>query len=953
MPDTDSLIGQTISHYRIIEKLGGGGMGVVYKAEDTKLHRFVALKFLPEGFAPDSQALSRFDREAQAASALNHPNICTIHEIGEHNGQPFIAMEFMEGSTLKHRISGKPLPFEEMLELAIQIAEALRVAHAQGIIHRDIKPANLFVTKLGNAKILDFGLAKLVPAGTNVGASEMPTATAGELLTSPGATMGTIAYMSPEQARGEELDSRTDLFSFGAVLYEMATGRMAFPGNSAAVIHDGILNRTPISASQINQSLPPKLDEIIGKALEKDRKLRYQSAADIRTDLQRLKRDTESAPQPAVTSSGDELSGKSRLGWKVLVPATLVLMALSVGGYFYFHRTPKLNDKDTIVLADFTNATGDAVFDGTLRQGLSVQLEQSPFLSIISDQQIQQTLQMMGQEPDVKLTAQITREICQRTASAAALEGSIAQIGTQYLLTVKAVNCVSGESLASTEAQASDKSHVLDALGKTASEIRNKLGESLSTVQRFDTPLERATTQSLEALKALSSANKVADATGEVAAIPFYKHAIELDPNFALAYAWLGRMYEDIGESVLAADFTRKAYELRDRTSEPEKYFISASFYIEVTGDMEKAEQTCELWIQSYPRAETPHNFLSGIIYPVFGRYEKGVEEATEATRLNPDGPISYSILMFNYTALNRLDEAKAAYGQALEHRLNHPFFPSNLYAIAFLQNDAAGMARQVALGAGKPGVEDVLLANEADTAAYFGRLAKARELSRRAVASAQHAEGKEAAAGYEGDAAVREALFSNPAEARHRAAAALMLSNGRDVQYGAALALALAGDAPRAQALANDLARRFPADTLVLFNFLPTIRALLTLSRNDSSNATEALLAAAPCELGSTSSGSFAPALYPVYVRGQAYLAAHQGGEAAAEFQKILDHRGIVVNGPVGALAHLGIARAYAMQRDTAKAKAAYQDFLTLWKDADADIPIFVAARAEYAKLQ
>ena len=621
------MIGETISHYRILERLGGGGMGVVYKAEDTRLHRFVALKFLPDGFAPDSQALSRFDREAQAASALNHPNICTIYEIGEHNGQPFIAMEFMEGSTLKHRISGKALPFVGILELAIQIADALRVAHTQGIIHRDIKPANLFVTKLGNAKILDFGLAKLVPAGTNVGASEMPTATAGELLTSPGATMGTIAYMSPEQALGEELDSRTDLFSFGAVLYEMATARMAFPGNSAAVIHDGILNRTPIPASQINQSLPPKLDEIIGKALEKDRKLRYQSAADIRTDLQRLKRDTESARQPAVTSAGDELGGKSRLGWKVLVPATLVLMALSVGGYFYFHRAPKLSDKDTIVLADFTNTTGDTVFDGTLRQGLSVQLEQSPFLSIVSEQQIQQTMRMMDHKQDAKLTPGIARELCQRTGSAAVLDGSIAQVGTQYLLTVKAVNCVSGESLASTEAQASDKNHVLDALGKTASEIRNKLGESLSTVQKFDIPLERATTQSLEALKALSSGNKVSYATGEAAAIPFYKHAIELDPNFALAYAWLGRMYADIGEFGTAADFTRKAYELRDRTSEPEKYFISASFYMEVTGNMEKAEQTCELWIQSYPRAEIPHTFLSGIIYPAFGQYRRELKK--------------------------------------------------------------------------------------------------------------------------------------------------------------------------------------------------------------------------------------------------------------------------------------------------------------------------------------
>jgi eukaryotic-like serine/threonine-protein kinase len=660
----------------------------------------------------------------------------------------------------------------------------------------------------------------------------------------------------------------------------------------------------------------------------------------------------ENGPDPALTPTAG-LESERAAGaeapsrrWNFAVPVAALTVVFVAGGlYWRSSRNMRLAEKDTLVLADFANTTGDTVFDGTLRQGLSVQLEQSPFLSIVPDQQVQQTLEMMGQKPDTKLTPAIAREVCQRTASAAVLNGSIAQIGAQYLLTVKAVNCASGESLASTESQASDKNHVLDALGTMASSVRNKLGESLTSVQKFDTPLERATTPSLEALKAYSLgwAQKTVD---DEAAVSLFQRAIRLDPNFAMAYAALGQAYANLGEDSLAEDNTRKAFELRDRVTERERFYIESHYYDNVTGDLEKERQVYQLWAQTYPR-DDGRGIKPGTVYARLGQYDKAIVEFLEALRLSPRA-LRYAVLAEAYLSQGRLQEARATADEALAKNFHSDGLRGVLYDLAFLQNDEAGMAQQAAWSAGKPGEEGGFQSEEGFTAAYSGRLGRAREFWRQAIASSERANDEDFAVHVRAGVAVVEALFGNADEARQLAQAALGRSRGQDVRYISALALAITGDVPGAEPVADDLAKRYPEDTIVNFSYLPTIHALVGLSRNDAAKAIDALQVAAPYELGSSYYR-----LFPVYVRGEAYLAARQGREAAAEFQKILDHRGIVLNEPIGALAHLQIGRAYAMQGETAKAKAAYQDFLTLWKDADPDIPILKQAKAEYAKLQ
>jgi serine/threonine protein kinase/tetratricopeptide (TPR) repeat protein len=972
--------GTKLGHYEIRSKIGAGGMGEVYLAVDTELDRTVAIKILPVALAADSQRLQRFVQEAKAASALNHPHILTIYEIGTTESSRFIATEFIDGDTLRPHI-GAGMKLAEVLEIAIQACSALAAAHAAGIIHRDIKPENIMVRRDGYIKVLDFGLAKLTEPKGSTTDTEAPTKAM--VNTGAGTVMGTANYMSPEQAKGTHVDERTDLWSLGAVLYEMVTGHVPFAGETPTETISLILQKEPAPLVRYAHEVPDELERITTKALTKDREERYQTAKDMLIDLRHLKRKLEvdaeidrTVPPElrAAVSTGGFPGGSSTASGAVAATslastpqassaeyivseirrhkkgaamiAALLIVALVVAGFFYFSRKKQtLTEKDTVLLADFVNTTGEPVFDGTLKQALAVQLGQSPFLNIFPDERVNEALRFMGKAANERITKDVAKEICARQGIKAMIVGSIAGLGSHYVVTLEAINAQAGDAIAREQAEAENKEQVLKALGKAASQLREKLGESLGSLKKFDAPIEQATTSSLEALKAFTQGNEQRLVGNQSEAIPFYKRAIELDPNFAMAYARLAVMYNNQFQTEMAAQYSQKAYDLRDRVSERERFYISEKYTSYVTGDREEAINVLKAWAQSYPNDYIPHNNLAAN-YSLFGQFEDALKEAREAVRLSPNNTTAQGNYVEGFIKLNRFDEARQTLEQTLGQNPERGIYHFYNYQLAFIRNDQDTMKKDLDWWAKRPKESDPL-EYQAGSTAFYGQWQKSRDFTRRLIEMMLSEDRKENAGQIETYNSFLEAVLGRCQQAKEGVTRGVALSRDRISLGAAAMTLAYCNEAGQSQSLADELQKRFPKDTPTIGVLIPMVRATMEINRGNGAQAIEILRPAGRFELGNVAG------FWITYIRGEIYLRQKSGNEAAAAFQKILDHRGIEPASPLYPLAHLGLARASVLSGDTAKARKEYQDFLAVWKDADADLPVLQQAKDEYAKLK
>ncbi|HSE16662.1 MAG TPA: protein kinase [Pyrinomonadaceae bacterium] len=971
---------ERVSHYRILEKLGAGGMGEVYLAEDMKLGRKIAIKILSEEFTTNKDRLHRFEQEASAASNLNHPNILTIHEVGVDDGRHYIATEYIDGVTLRRKMVATHLETPEILDIAVQVASALEEAHSAGIVHRDIKPDNIMVRRNGYVKVLDFGLAKLTETIDRT-PSDGEAATRMLVQTDAGVVMGTSHYMSPEQARGKPVDARSDIWSLGVVIYEMIAGRTPFEGETSTDVIVAITQKEPPPLARFAPDVPAELDWIVMKALRKDRDERYQTIKELITDLRRLKQRLEfqselersAAPASFTRSKISDFPGAPTVAQQAvptlektishvssaeyiatgikrhkLAAALIALFLVVVSAsafYLYKRNSHPLKERDTILLTDFVNTTGEPVFDGTLKQALAVNLGQTPFLNLFSEDRVRETLRFMGRSPDDRITRDVGREICERQGIKAMLTGTIASLGSHYVITLEALNPRSGDPIAREQIEAESKERVLASLGTAALNLRKKLGESLSSMQKYDVNIEQATTSSLEALKAFAMANEERAKGRAREALTFYTRAVELDPNFAMAYARIGVHYVNEEQLERSKEYVQKAYDLRDRVSERERLYIEEKYHAYITGDIDQTIETLKTWARLYPQDFIPHNNLS-LNYRLVGRNEESLKEALEAVRLSPNNVSGHDNLVSAFMSLGRFDEAEQAEREAQKINPDSLRAHVNNYFFAFLRQDQAALDREVQWAKGKP-EEAAFTALQSATALHDGKLKQAEELLKRAVEMLKQHDRKENASAVLMGFANDLMYLGKCDQAKANAKAALDLVRGQmNLANGAAI-YAACDDRDQAQKLLDEARSTYPKNTIINSVVPPIVNADIEKSRGNLSQAIQLFESIRSYE------GGMILGVGTIFARGNLYLKQRMGNEAAAEFRKVIDQRAIDIHSPTHILAHLGLGRALALNGDTAGARKAYQDFFALWKDADHDLPVLAEARKEYEALR